>query len=184
MQLAIREETKKQPMFTPLFPPQMLTAQSVVVPEDPFRILLGYVHPFGVPNPTQYYYATITMQHTQQNQLNMLAEVAERFRPAEESLSQQFVMEDRTAVSDYVKRHDIRGVLQDAAERLNVVFGRDAIKRLKLIVDDEGGEDLFCFVSYEGTTKSAMDLLDRFDEWWKKRRGDKAGTVIFDVRFA
>jgi hypothetical protein len=180
MQLAIREETKRHLMFTPL----MLTAQSVVVPEDSFRILLGYVHPSGVPNPTQYYYATITMQHAQQNQLNMLAEVAERFRPAEESLSQQYVVEDRTAVADYVKRHDIRSLLKDAAEHLNIVFGHDAIKRLKLIVDDEGGEDLFCFVSYEGTTKSAMDLLDRFDVWWKRRRGDKAGTVIFDVRFA
>jgi hypothetical protein len=98
-----------------------------------------------------------------------------------ESLEDMYVIENRAAVTRFIEKNRLRGLLSQAVDALNGAFGKGAIKTLKLLCDDEGSETLFCMIMTGGEMERAILALRDFDErWWLAHCGLVAGKLNFD----
>jgi hypothetical protein len=101
------------------------------------------------------------------------------------SLARNYVLENPTAVENYVKRYRLQSVLNDAIRPLNSVFGEGSIRTLALITDDEGNDDLVCTTRFSGDAEHALAALERFDrDWWRTQPRNEGSSLVFDVEFA
>ncbi len=100
---------------------------------------------------------------------------------APRELEQMYVFEDRSAITAFIKRNRLLGLLAEAPGPLNAAFGKDAVKKLTLKEDDEGFETLFCLILVPGDMLQAKLALKSFDEqWWLARSGEDGGKLNFD----
>jgi hypothetical protein len=103
------------------------------------------------------------------------------FRIATQALNEAYVFEGRQEVEGFIRRNRLRHWLEQAVGPLNEYFGKDAIKVLKLVTDDEGSQTLFCLVMVTGSLDAARRSLASFDRnWWLGRSGKAAGKLNFD----
>lgn len=94
-------------------------------------------------------------------------------------------MEDRAAVLDFVRQHDLHDLLLQAREPLNVAFGAKATKVLRLVHDPEDGyTNLFCLILTSWDADTALEARWAFERnWWNARCGTAQGWLNFDVEF-
>lgn len=110
-------------------------------------------------------------------------ELAQAMPPVQdlEALDEVYVWDDRPSVLRFIEEAHVRGLLLDARQALDDAFGKDAIKSLSLVQDDEGFETLFCLVRTRAQLEIATHALQVFDEsWWLARSAEAAGKVNFD----
>jgi hypothetical protein len=99
----------------------------------------------------------------------------------DESLDEIYVWDDRPSVLRFIEESRVRGLLLDARQALDDAFGKEAIKSLSLVRDDEGFDTLFCLVRTRAELEVATLALQVFDErWWLARSEEAHGKVNFD----
>lgn len=97
------------------------------------------------------------------------------------ALEDTYVVEDRSTIPDFIRRNRLLEPLLEAREPLAAAFGKDAVKKLTLVEDDEGSVTLFCLILVAGGLKEAKSALNSFDEnWWLGRSGRFLGKLNFD----
>ena len=100
---------------------------------------------------------------------------------ATNGLEAVYVIRDRPALASFIKENRLRGILLEAREPLNAVFGEAAIKTLSLLRDDEGFDILFCLVMVPGDMQEARRALRSFDQrWWLSSAKRAGGKLNFD----
>jgi hypothetical protein len=98
-------------------------------------------------------------------------------------LDQTYVIEDRAAVPRFIDEYHLRGLLLQARQHLNSIFGEDSMKTLSVVSDDEGFEELFCLVGVKGDMEHWRAALRRFDrEWWLSHATQGTGRLNFDFK--
>jgi len=99
-----------------------------------------------------------------------------------QGLEQAYVIDDREAVDAFVQSNPfVFAILREAPAALNIFFGPNAKRILRIAEDDEGTRTLFCFVAFDGHLSEAMRALKSFDEnWWLERCAWVAGRLNFD----
>jgi hypothetical protein len=98
-------------------------------------------------------------------------------------LDDTYLIENRPVVSRFIEEHRLHGLLLQAKEPLTTRFGKNSIKTLSLICDDEGFETLFCVVSISGDLREQRDALRAFDrDWWLENVRQAAGRLNFDFQ--
>jgi hypothetical protein len=103
------------------------------------------------------------------------------FRIATQAINEAYVIEGRQEVEGFIRQNRLQHWLEQAVGPLNEYFGKDAIKVLKLITDDEGSQTLFCLVMVAGSLGTARRSLASFDRnWWLPHSGKVAGKLNFD----
>ena len=110
-------------------------------------------------------------------------EFAQAMPPAQnvEALDEIYVWDDRPSVLRFIEDARVRGLLLDARLALDEAFGKEAIKCLSLVRDDEGFDTLFCLVRTRAQLEMATRALQAFDErWWLARSAEAVGKVNFD----
>ena len=96
-------------------------------------------------------------------------------------LKQLYVFEDPSAVGAFIGRNRFRELLIEARDPLNAAFGETAVRKLRLVEDDEGYVTLFCLVLVPGELEEARRALNSFDEaWWLARSHEASGKLNFD----
>jgi len=101
--------------------------------------------------------------------------------PAPRTLDQAYVLEDRTAIPEFIKRNRLLELLLEARGPLVSAFGEAAVKKLTLVEDDEGFVTLFCLVMVPGDLDEARGALNSFDEtWWLPHSHEAGGKLNFD----
>ena len=96
-------------------------------------------------------------------------------------LDKAYVMPERSAIKKFISDHRLRGLLIDAVKHLDAAFGVGAIKRLELIRDDEGFENLCCSILFAGPPANARLALRAFDaRWWLAHCQQADGRLNFD----
>ncbi len=100
-------------------------------------------------------------------------------------LERTYVIEDKEAVTKFLRENPLRGLLLQAVDALNGPFGPEAMKTLALVCDDEGFRALLCIVAMSGGVEEAQRALQVFDEeWWLVHYDRAEGRLNFDVEFA
>jgi hypothetical protein len=98
-----------------------------------------------------------------------------------DALDKIYVWEDRPSILRFIDENRVRGLLLDAHDALDNAFGKDAIKSLSLVRDDEGFDTLVCLVRTPSDLEIATRALQEFDErWWLARSVEARGKVNFD----
>ncbi len=101
--------------------------------------------------------------------------------PALRALEQAYVVEERSAIPEFIKRNRLLEPLLEARGPLASAFGEEAVKKLTLVEDDEGSVTLFCLILVPGGLEEAMWALNSFDEgWWLARSHGAGGKLNFD----
>ena len=102
--------------------------------------------------------------------------------PVSKALEQIYVLGDRRQILAFIKQYRvIEDLLLQAKEPLNIAFGQESVKKLKLLEDDEGFVTLFCLILVPGGLHEARQGLGSFDEsWWLARSGKVGGKLNFD----
>jgi len=96
-------------------------------------------------------------------------------------LDDTYIIEDRAIVLRFINENRLLQVLLDAKAPLNANFGRESLKTLTLISDDEGFDTLFCVIAISGNIQQGRQALRTFDrEWWVQRVSDVVGRLNFD----
>lgn len=96
-------------------------------------------------------------------------------------LQKTFVIDDASRVAAFVRWNRLRGLLLEAKDALDSVFGEAAVKRLSLVSDDEGSLTLFCLVMVPGDMEEARRALRSLDQqWWLARSEQAGGKLNFD----
>jgi hypothetical protein len=97
-------------------------------------------------------------------------------------LESAYVIERRAAVFAFIARYRLHGLLLEAIAALNAAFGKESVKTLTLILDDEGEQSLFGLVMITGDAEGARRSLRAFDqEWWLAHCRQAAGKLNFDL---
>lgn len=97
------------------------------------------------------------------------------------TINREYVPENRAAIELFIRQNRLRHLLEQAIKPLNENFGEESVKVLKLVVDDEGWQTLFCLVKVAGSWESAQRSLAAFDrEWWLDHSRHVAGKLNFD----
>jgi hypothetical protein len=98
-----------------------------------------------------------------------------------ETVEQIYVIESRDEVDRFIRQNHLQRWLEQAVEPLNDAFGNAAIKVLRLDVDDEGAQTLFCLVKFADSLDRARRSLAAFDQmWWSEHCAPTAGKLNFD----
>ena len=96
-----------------------------------------------------------------------------------------YIIPDRTAVAAFVSEHRLGDLLLEARGPLDLAFGPQAAKSLRLVCDDEGFETLFCLVSLSDSPEHALEARASFDRaWWLERCATVSGRLNFDFELA
>jgi predicted HTH domain antitoxin len=95
-------------------------------------------------------------------------------------LDAAYAIEDRPAVASFIRQNGLREVLLQAREPLDVAFGRESRKVLRLVCDGDGTESLFCLVMWHGEMGQARHALQSFDSDWWLGQGLAATGLNFD----
>jgi len=96
-------------------------------------------------------------------------------------LKQLYLFEDPSALGAFIGRNRFRELLIEARDPLNAAFGETAVRKLRLVEDDEGYVTLFCLVLVPGELEEARRALNSFDEaWWLARSHEANGKLNFD----
>ena len=92
-----------------------------------------------------------------------------------------YVIDNRSAVADFIKQNRLCGLLLEAREPLNTALGESAVRTLTLVQDDEGFDTLFCLILVSGDMNEARLALRSFDQcWWLARSQRANGKLNFD----
>ncbi|MGA1999015.1 MAG: hypothetical protein ABSG52_03395 [Terriglobales bacterium] len=97
-------------------------------------------------------------------------------------LQATYVIENRRSVAEFIaENRALRKLLLEAPDAIDREFGRDSVKTLTVLEDDEGSRQLFCLIMVPGEMDEARRALRSFDlHWWLDRSSHVPGKLNFD----